>query len=96
MECPSAPACLPHLPRMRPGAEAERPVPKSILIGAPIPYAERPSARSHGEAPGRTVTAIVLLLRSYLAQDGWNGAFPWPLNGTVFLFAACETLSKSL
>ncbi len=29
------------LPRVRPGGETGRPVPKSILIGAPIPYAER-------------------------------------------------------
>ena len=31
-----------RLPRVRPGAETGRPVPKSILIGDPIPYAERP------------------------------------------------------
>ena len=62
-------ACFSRLPRMRPGGEAGRPVSKSILIGAPIPYAERPSAGFRGEAPGRTVEPIVLLLRSYLAQD---------------------------
>ena len=54
---------------MRPAAETGRPVPKSILIGAPISYAERPSAGNHGEAAGGTVIPIVLLLRSYLAQD---------------------------
>ena len=31
-----------RLPRVRPGGETGRPVPKSILIGAPIPYVERP------------------------------------------------------
>ena len=82
-----------RLPRVRPGGEAGRPVPKSILIGAPIPYAERSRAGIHGEAPGRTVNPIVLLLRSYLAQDPiFCGAFPWPLNGTVFLFATCKTM----
>jgi len=44
--------CFSHFPRTRPGAEAGRPVSKSILIGAPIPYAERPPAGIHGEAAG--------------------------------------------
>ena len=64
--------CFSRLSRVRPGAETGRPVPKSILIGAPIPYAERPPARNHGEAAGETVTyrlGIALLLFSYLAQD---------------------------
>ena len=41
-----------RLPRVRPGAEAGRPVSKSILIGAPIPYAERSRAGIHGELRG--------------------------------------------
>jgi hypothetical protein len=45
-------SCFSRLPRVRPAAETGRPVSKSILIGAPIPYAERPSARSHGELLG--------------------------------------------
>ncbi len=44
--------CFSRLPRVRPGAETGRPVPKSILIGAPIPYAERPPAGNHGELLG--------------------------------------------
>ena len=58
-----------RLPRVRPGAETGRFILKSILIGAPIPYAERPSAGHHGEAAGGTAEPTVLLLRSYLAQD---------------------------
>jgi hypothetical protein len=45
-------ACFSRLPRTRPGAEAGRHISKSILIGAPIPYAERPSAGSCGEPLG--------------------------------------------
>ena len=58
-----------HLPRTRPGAEAGRAVPKSILIGEPIPYAERSRAGVRGELLGGTAAPIVLLLRSYLAQE---------------------------
>ena len=47
----SARTCFSRLPRVRPGAETGRPVPKSILIGAPIPYAERPRAGFHGGRP---------------------------------------------
>ena len=47
---------FPHLPRTRPGAETRRPVSKSILIGAPIPYAERPPDRNHG---GPTVISVL-------------------------------------
>ena len=53
-----------RLPRVRPGAEAGRPVPKSILIGAPIPYAERLSAGF----PGGTRPVCEVLL-CYLARD---------------------------
>ena len=60
MERHQPPACFSHLPRARPGAEAGRPVSKSILIGAPIPYAERPPAGIHGEAAGGTVNPIVV------------------------------------
>ena len=49
MEYQSSPRVLSHLPATQPSAESRRPGFKSILIGAPIPYAERPSARSHGE-----------------------------------------------
>ena len=48
-ECQSARACFSRLPRVRPCAETGRPVSKSILIGAPIPYAERSRAGSCGE-----------------------------------------------
>ena len=95
-----------RLPRVRPGAEAGRPVSKSILIGAPIPYAERSRAGIHGEAPGRTVNPIVLLLRSYLAQDGRNVPPAAPTDRKMrlsvaakrygCLFATCKTMSKSL
>ncbi len=52
MDRQSADARFSRLPRVRPCAEAGRPVSKSILIGASIPYAERPSAGSHGELLG--------------------------------------------
>jgi len=64
MECPFPRACFSRLPRVRPGAEAGRPVSKSILIGAPIPYAERLSAGF----PGGTRPVCEVLL-CYLAQD---------------------------
>ena len=57
-------ACFSRLPRVRPGGEAGRPVSKSILIGASIPYAERLSAGF----PGGTRPVCEVLL-CYLAQD---------------------------
>ncbi len=41
-----------HLPRTRPAAVTGRAVAKSILIGTPIPYAERSRAGNHGEPLG--------------------------------------------
>ena len=45
-------ACFSRLPRTCPHAETGRSVSKSILIGAPIPYAERPLAGFRGELQG--------------------------------------------
>ena len=48
-----------HLPATGPAPESGKAGPKSILIGAPIPYAERSRAGNHGELLGGTVIPTV-------------------------------------
>ena len=55
---------LSHLPATQFRAESRRPGPKGILIGAPIPYTERPSAGFHGEDHGTPSLTTALLPRT--------------------------------